>query len=166
MQDFTGNCNLLCIICIHTDVSSRENIPEVKFILLIFFLRCFLFTCWFCHYNKSLVFCLLFNSTPFVLVYLLMCKSNLLCLLWITENHLYKGWDLKQQASLLKLPTRVQRYCLCVHMQLYPRFQTLNLSTHCLQKILCAFILSFDSKLTITLFNFKLHFPAAVSENR
>lgn len=45
-------------------------------------------------------------------------------------------------------------------------FKHSNLSTHCLHKTLCAFILSFDSKLTITLFNFKLCFLAAVSENR
>lgn len=41
----------------------------------------------------------------------------------------------------------------------------LNLLTHRMHKILCAFILSFVSKLPNALFNFKLHFLSAVSEN-
>lgn len=84
-------------MCIHIDGTSRENSSEVH--SAQFFLKGLLFSRCFHHFNNLFVFCIL-SIQLLLLVYSLMCKNNLHSLLWITEIHLYKGWDLKQQASL------------------------------------------------------------------
>lgn len=124
-QNFTGHCNLLCITCRYT---VYRKYPWSQLQSADFFLRCFLFTWCFCHCNKPLVFCLV--AIP-LLLYCSVCWcaraiSSVFCGLL---KSIYKKAGFKTTGWLIKMPTYVQRYCLCIYM--YLQLWTLNLPTHC-----------------------------------